>query len=325
MKRPHLTAALFFCLSLVPLCIALPAAGQIQRFARFRAAGAEHYGIVEGEIADQARLRRIEGNVFGRWRKTDDTFALQDVQLLVPTRPTQVLALAGNYESHLGDQNTTQTTVTTVTSIITDADTGESRADSTTSVETRKSGEVPEKFRIPQPFFKSPSCLIPQAGTIVLPRDAGPVHYEAELVVVIGRTARNVSKQEAMDCVFGVTCGNDVSARVWQKGDVQWWRAKGSDTFGPCGPFIARGLDYDNLQVTLRINGEVRQHENTRQLIHDIASTVSFLSRHVTLHPGDLIFTGTPGETDELHPGDQVEVEIEGVGILRNQVAAERP
>jgi 2-keto-4-pentenoate hydratase/2-oxohepta-3-ene-1,7-dioic acid hydratase in catechol pathway len=157
----------------------------------------------------------------------------------------------------------------------------------------------------------------------VLPRDVGVVHYEAEMVVVIGKTARNVPREDALDYVFGVTCGNDVSAREWQKGDVQWWRAKGSDTFGPCGPAIVCGLDYDNLMMELRLNGEVRQKESTKQLIHDVAGTLSFISRYVTLHPGDLIFTGTPGQTDEIKAGDVVEVEIEGVGVLRNKVVRE--
>ena len=157
----------------------------------------------------------------------------------------------------------------------------------------------------------------------MLPAGSEVVHYEAELVVVIGRVAKNVSKQDALDYVFGVTCGNDISERKWQKGDVQWWRAKGSDTFGPCGPFITRGLDYDNLQLKLRLNGEVKQDDNTSYLIHDVASTVSFISQHITLHPGDLIFTGTPGKTDVIKAGDVVEVELEGVGVLRNQVVAE--
>jgi 2-keto-4-pentenoate hydratase/2-oxohepta-3-ene-1,7-dioic acid hydratase in catechol pathway len=175
-----------------------------------------------------------------------------------------------------------------------------------------------------QPFFKSPSSLAPQDAEIVLPKDAGVVHYEAELVIVIGKTARNVSREDALDCVFGVTCGNDVSERGWQKGDIQWWRAKASDTFGPCGPCIVRGLNYDKLAIELRVNGEVKQQDNTSEMIHDIAAQVSTISQYITLQPGDLIFTGTPGLTDSLHDGDVVEVEIEGVGVLRNKVKAEK-
>ena len=126
-----------------------------------------------------------------------------------------------------------------------------------------------------------------------------------------------------MDYVFGVTCGNDVSARVWQRNDVQWWRAKGADTFGPCGPFIATGIDYDNLLTKLRLNGKVMQEESTSHMIHGVAKSVSFISQHVKLHPGDLIFTGTSGKTAAIKAGDVVEVDIEGIGVLRNHVVAE--
>src|SRR5262245_20343839 len=259
-----------------------------QLFARFQAGGTVAYGLVEGK-----RVRQLEGDLFGNWKKTDKSHALSDVRLLVPTVPTQVLALAGNYRSHLKDQ------------------------------------EIPPKFKIVQPFFKSPSCLVPHEGEIVLPRDAGPTHYEAEMVIVIGKKAKKVSKEKALEYVFGVTCGNDVSERYWQNDetnkDVQWWRAKGTDTFGPCGPFIARGLNYDNLKLTMRQNGQVKQEESTSYMIHDVATTVSFISRYITLHPGDLIFTGTPGKTEPIEAGDTVEVELEGVGVLRNKVVAERP
>jgi 2-keto-4-pentenoate hydratase/2-oxohepta-3-ene-1,7-dioic acid hydratase in catechol pathway len=119
-----------------------------------------------------------------------------------------------------------------------------------------------------------------------------------------------------------------VSERYWQNDadnkDVQWWRAKGSDTFGPVGPYIATGLKYDDLLIRLRLNGEVRQEERTSQFINDISTQVSFISKYITLHPGDLILTGTPGKTDALKPGDVVEVELEGVGVLRNKVVAEK-
>ena len=175
---------------------------------------------------------------------------------------------------------------------------------------------VPSKD--PQAFFKVPSSLIRHEAAIQLPTEN--VHYEGELVLVIGKRAKDVDEADALDYVLGVTCGNDVSARDWQNNDIQWWRAKGSDTFGPCGPFIVSGLNYDNLNLELRVNGKPRQQTNTNLLIHDTAKIVSFLSKHVTLEPGDLIFTGTPGTTQALHPGDVVEVEIQGVGVLKNNV-----
>lgn len=312
-----LLTAFNFCI-LSPATAAKKSAKAVTKYARFQAGDTVAYGIVEGK-----RIRQISGNLFGKWTKTDKTFSLDDVQLLVPTKPTQVIALAGNYRSHLSKGDTT-TTITTVTTVVESGETGKTTSDTTTTTEVRRPNEVPEKFQIPQPFFKSPSCLTANGTNIVIPKGADTVHFEAELVIVVGRKAKNISKDDALEYVFGVTCGNDVSARVWQKNDVQWWRAKGADTFGPCGPFIVSGIDYDNILGTLRLNGEVKQKESTSYMINDVASTVSFISQHVTLHPGDLIFTGTSGKTSSITPGDVVEVEFEGVGVLRNTVAAEK-
>ena len=122
---------------------------------------------------------------------------------------------------------------------------------------------------------------------------------------------------------FGVTAGNDVSERAWQDSDLQWLRAKASDTFAPIGPAIVAGLDYDDLLVQTRVNGEVRQSERSSDLIFDIDTIVSYVSQYITLLPGDVIFTGTPGTTQAMQPGDVVEIEIEGVGVLRNTVVAD--
>lgn len=225
---------------------------ETRKFVRFQQGQTVAYGIVEG-----ARVRQLTGDLFGKWEPTGKTFALKEVTLLVPSQPTQVFAMAGNYRSHLSDGSTT-TTVTQVTKTVTDKN-GNRTTSSTTTTATRKAGDVPEKFQTPQPFYKSLSSLVPNGADIVIPKGAEVVHYEAEMVVVIGRQASNVSKEAAMDYVFGVTCGNDVSARKWQKGDVQWWRAKGSDTFGPCGPYLVNGLNYDDLLMTLRLNGQTKQ------------------------------------------------------------------
>ena len=234
-------------------------------------------------IVEGDRIRQITGDLFGSWKPTGTTFELSEVKLLVPTEPSKVLACAGNYKSHMGD--------------------------------------APAHPK-PEFFFKVPSCLIANGEDIVIPPGTEDVHYEGELVIVIGKRAKNVTKEKALNYVLGVTCGHDVSARDWQKNDVQWWRAKSSDTFGPCGPFIAAGLDYNNLQLQLRVNGKVRQSESTRNMEQDVAAIVSWASRHVTLLPGDLIFSGTPGKTDAIKPGDVVEVELEGVGVLKNRVTA---
>lgn len=261
--------------------VALGADRQATKYVRFQAGNTVAYGLLEGES-----IRQISGDLFGAWKKTDQTYPMSSVKLLAPTEPSQVLAMAGNYKSHL------------------------------------KEADIPPKFQIPQPFFKTPSCLIADGEKIVIPKGTEEVHFEAELVIVIGKKCKNVSEQEALSYVFGVTCGNDVSARDWQKNDVQWWRAKGSDTFGPCGPVIVSGLNYDDLLVELRLNGEVKQSQRTSDFIHSVSKQVSFLSQCVTLNPGDLIFTGTPGKTSPIKPGDVVEVSIEGVGKLTNSVTA---
>ena len=302
-----------------PAAAGIDSSSQVTRYVRFKAGDTVAYGIVEKD-----RVQQLAGDLFGIWKKTESFYDLQEIEILVPTQPTQVIALAGNYRSHLAEENTVTTTITTVTKVTTNASTNKTELVTDTTSESRKSDEVPARFQFPQPFFKSPSCLLAQGGNIIIPKGADTVHFEAELVLVIGKKAHKVSRERALDYVFGVTCGNDVSARVWQKNDVQWWRAKGSDTFGPCGPFIVSGLDNDNLLLQLRLNGETKQEERTSYMINDVAATVSFISQHVTLQPGDLIFTGTSGKTAAIKSGDVVEVELEGVGVLRNNVIAEK-
>jgi 2-keto-4-pentenoate hydratase/2-oxohepta-3-ene-1,7-dioic acid hydratase in catechol pathway len=235
-------------------------------------------------ILDGDTVREIRGDLFGSPTETGVTRKLSDVKLLYPCQPTKILAVGLNYKSHLGSR------------------------------------PQPD---IPGMFYKPISALQDPDAPIVIPRDATEVHSEGELVVVIGRQVRNASKEEARDAIFGVTCGNDVSERNWQHGekkDLQWWRAKGSDTFAPLGPAILAGADYGNLVLQTRMNGEVVQKQSTSDLIFDCPSIVSWVSAWVTLMPGDVIYTGTPGNTRRMSPGDVVEVEIEGIGTLRNPV-----
>lgn len=255
-------------------------------FARFRHHQRESYGLV-----DEDHVRPIEGDLFGRHRVSDEAIALDSVRLLAPLRPGKILAAAVNYPSHVaGSQRMTGM------------------------------AEAPSE---PALFLKPSSSIIGPGETIILPRGAGRVDYEGELVAVIGRTCRGVASEEALDHVFGYTCGNDVSARQWQRGDLQWWRAKGSDTFSPIGPFIATGLNPADLELRTRLGGREVQAANTSALIHSVAALVSFASQAMTLEPGDLVFTGTPGETGQLSAGDVVEVEVSGIGVLRNVVTAE--
>ena len=141
------------------------------------------------------------------------------------------------------------------------------------------------------------------------------------MVLVIGKKTKNVRPADVAQHIFGITAGNDVSERDWQKNDLQWFRAKGSDTFGVLGPTIVTGLNYNDLLVESRLNGEVRQSQRTRDLIFPVDTIVSYISQFVTLFPGDIIYTGTPGNTKSMQAGDVIEVEVEGVGVLRNPVA----
>src|SRR5262245_33741457 len=232
-------------------------------------------------ILEQNTIHQITGDLFGAHRRTGASLPLSRARLLAPVQPSKVIAVGLNYKSHLGDR----------------------------PVAT-----------YPGLFAKYPTSIIGPEEEIVRPADSKNMHYEGELVIVIGKRAKDVPVAEAMQYVFGVTAGNDVSERDWQRDDLQWFRAKAADTFGPIGPVIARGLNYNDLLVQTRVNGETRQTERTKDLIFNIETIVSYISKYITLMPGDLIFTGTPQTTRALQPGDVVEVEVEGVGILRNKV-----
>jgi 2-keto-4-pentenoate hydratase/2-oxohepta-3-ene-1,7-dioic acid hydratase in catechol pathway len=174
-------------------------------------------------------------------------------------------------------------------------------------------------------FLKPPSAIIGPGQAIVRPRGYERVDYEGELAVVIGRRARRVPPERALEHVAGLTCLNDVTVRDLQKKDVQFTRAKGFDTFCPVGPRVASGLDPSRLRLETRVNGKVRQSSSTADLIFDVPALVAFVSRVMTLEEGDLISTGTPSGVGNLEPGDLVEVEIEGIGVLANPVVSEEP
>lgn len=236
-------------------------------------------------ILDGDTVRELRGDLFGSHSETGATHPLSAVKLLHPCRPTKILAVGLNYKSHLGNR--------------------------------------PQPAH-PEMFYKPLSALQDPGEPIVIPKDATDVHYEGELVIVIGKEVKNASREEARAAIFGLTCGNDVSDRNWQHGekkDLQWWRAKGCDTFAPLGPAISTGLGDRSLLLQTRLNGEVVQKQYTADLIFDCPSIVSWVSGWVTLMPGDLIYTGTPGSTRKMKPGDVVEVEIEDIGVLRNAVA----
>jgi len=242
-----------------------------------------YQGTTSYGILEGDTVHQLDGDLFASPTRTGASAALADVELLAPVVPSKVIAVGLNYRSHIGNA---------------------------------------EPAEYPGLFAKYPTSIVGPGADIVIPADAENVHYEGELVVVIGKTAQNVSIEEAPDYIFGVTAGNDVSERNWQRNDLQWLRAKGADTFGPIGPVVVAGLDYNDLHVETRLNGDVRQAESTADLIFSVDTIVSYVSRYFTLYPGDIIFTGTPGSTRAMQPGDVVEIEVQGVGILRNPVTA---
>ncbi|HEY3827378.1 MAG TPA: fumarylacetoacetate hydrolase family protein [Bryobacteraceae bacterium] len=246
----------------------------------------EKNGRTSYGIATDGKWQELRGGLFDPQEPTGRQFTFDEVKLLTPCEPPKILAVGQNYTSHLGERKT------------------------------------PSR---PEMFYKPISSLQHPDGPIELPADAEDAHYEGELVVVMGKAIRNATREEAAAGVFGITCGNDVSDRNWQRGpgkDVQYWRAKGCDTFAPLGPVIVTGLDYSDLLLTTRVNGQVAQQQRTSDLIFDVPTVLSFISHYVTLVPGDVIYTGTPGNTRAMHPGDVVEVEIEGIGTLRNPVVS---
>jgi len=227
----------------------------------------------------------LEGS-FGRWRRGERIEGLEGFPLLVPCEPTKVVALARNYGSHAQEMGT----------------------------------PLPDE---PIIFLKPPNSLLADGGEIVLPHLAQRVDYEGELAVVIGRRAKRVRPQEAGDYILGLTCANDITARDLQQRDDQWARSKGFDTFCPLGPHVAMNLDPGDLLLRTWLNGELRQEARTKEMAFDVGEILAYISAVMTLEPGDVILTGTPEGVGSLRPGDMVEVEIEGIGRLRNYVVSE--
>jgi 2-keto-4-pentenoate hydratase/2-oxohepta-3-ene-1,7-dioic acid hydratase in catechol pathway len=180
---------------------------------------------------------------------------------------------------------------------------------------------VPDR---PEIGYRAQNALIAHDEDVVIPRDATEqVHYEGELVVVIGKTAKHLSEDNALSCVLGYTIGNDVSERTWQREDRTFWRSKNTDTFKPMGPWIETDVDLDAMHTNVRLNGEVRTSFRTNDMLFSIQHFISTMTRYLTLYPGDVIWMGTDGSSPNLKAGDVVEVEITGIGTLRNRFVAE--
>lgn len=227
-------------------------------------------------------------------RTLDDLKLKEPIQFDVPVaRPQKIICLGRNYRKHAEEFN----------------------------------HPVPEE---PIIFAKMPSSLLPHQGAIVLPRNVGRVDHELELGLIISQAGKNISESKAYEFVAGYTIINDVSARAMQIKDIEnkmpWMRSKSFDTFCPVGPYLVPHGAISNphqLNISLKVNGEVRQKSNTSQLIFKIPEIIHFISRHMTLAPGDIIATGTPAGVSELHPGDIVTCEIDEIGVLENTVIAE--
>jgi len=257
-----------------------------QHIARYRFEGVNCWGRREGEL-----FVRLDAPPWLGGRESGPRDAAARTVLLAPAEPTKIVCVGLNYRDHI--------------------------AESATAVPGGL--DAPAE---PLLFLKPPSAVVATGDAIRYPRGVERLDPEAELGVVIGRRARAVSVASALDHVAGYTCFNDVSARNYQRKDGQWTRAKGFDTFAPLGPWVAVGLAPGALDVRCRVNGEERQHGNTADLLHPVPFLISFISHIMTLEPGDVIATGTPAGVGPVVPGDVVEIEVQGVGVLVNHVEA---
>ncbi|MFQ5343315.1 MAG: fumarylacetoacetate hydrolase family protein [Anaerolineae bacterium] len=246
-----------------------------------------HNGNASYGVVEGEDVFQLRGDLFESPARGDRAGSLEEVQLLAPVEPSKIVGIGKNYVDHAAEL----------------------------------ASQVPDE---PLMFFKPPSAVIGPGAGIVYPSLSQEVHHEGELVVVIGRRVRNATPDNALDYVLGYTCGNDVTARDLQRKENQWVRAKGFDTFCVLGPWVETNLDPGNLSVVTRVNGEVRQNGNTAQMAWDVALLVATASSVMTLQPGDVIMTGTPAGVGPIYPGDTVEVEIEGIGVLRNPVNSDQ-
>lgn len=259
------------------------------RIARFAKGDGVAYGVVEGESGLPQTIAELHGHPFGidpaGVRFTGERYPLAEVRLLAPVLPSKVVAVGQNYSEH-------------------------SRGTS--------DGELPAE---PVLYLKPSTSVIGQGGTIAYPvKVTERVDHEGTLAVIIGRLCREVPRERAADVIFGYACANDVTARDLQARDGQWTRAKGFDTFCPLGPWMQTAADPADLGITTTVNGDVRQHARTSELLYDVPALIEFVSSVMTLLPGDVLLTGTPAGVGPLTHGDEVSVTIESIGTLTNRV-----
>jgi 2-keto-4-pentenoate hydratase/2-oxohepta-3-ene-1,7-dioic acid hydratase in catechol pathway len=265
------------------------------RIARFSRSGDIGFGLVEGEGDDPAehaelRLAPLTGHPLFDPTPTGEVVPLSSVRLLAPTQPINVVCIGKNYADHVREM-----------------------AGATGG---------PSESGVPTVFLKPATSVVRHGDPIRLPAGVGRVDHEAELAVVLGKPARDLTPANALSHVWGYTAANDVTAREQQKSDGQWTRGKGHDTFCPLGPWIETELDPGDLRVRCEVDEVLRQDGRTRDLLHDVPSILAFLTSFMTLLPGDVVLTGTPAGVGPLEPGQTVAVDVEGVGTLTNPVVA---
>lgn len=259
------------------------------KWCRFQVADQVSYGLIEGET-----VIAVTGSPFDTYTKTSTAYPLHEVKLLVPVIPPTFYAAGVNYREHVIEM-------------------------------AHKRGAEPEFPPYADVGYRANNALIANEEPIVIPKDATElVQYEGELVVVIGKKCKRVSEAEVLDYVLGYTIGNDVSERTWQRGDRTLWRGKNTDTFKPMGPWIVTDLEPDDLNVTIRLNDKEMFTYCVGDAIFSVRHFISRMSQYLTLYPGDVLWMGTDGATENMKDGDVVEVDIPGIGVLRNPVVREK-
>lgn len=236
---------------------------------------------------EEGNVREMEGNPYGPFHLTSEVKRMEEVRLLAPCLPSKIVAIGLNYRDHAEEVKL----------------------------------EIPKE---PILFIKPSTSVIGPGEAIVFPKMSRRVDYEGELAIVIKQAAKSVSEDRAGDYILGYTCLNDVTARDLQPKNGQWTLSKGFDTFSPIGPWIVTDLDPSQLEISTLLNGERRQHSNTKNLIFGCNALVSYISHAMTLLPGDVIATGTSSGIGKMAVGDKVDVVIEGIGTLSNTIVAEK-
>jgi 2-keto-4-pentenoate hydratase/2-oxohepta-3-ene-1,7-dioic acid hydratase in catechol pathway len=258
------------------------------RWARFEQNGTPAYGVVEGE-----QVIAVRGSPFDTWERTGTRLPLGAVKLLPPVIPPTFYACGLNYADHVREA-------------------------------AAKLGQSPNLPKQPDVGYRANNALIAHGDPIVIPKDATElVQYEGELVVVIGRKCKHLTREDALSAVMGYTIGNDVSERTWQKSDRTLWRAKNTDTFKPMGPWIETDVKLDDLVTKVRLNGEQLIEFPTNHMLFGVVDFLVAMTRYLTLYPGDMMWMGTEGATKNMKHGDVCEIEIAGIGTLRNPVVRE--